>query len=760
MLHSRRDHQHTLLRLIGGYLGLGMVAIAIILAISPLPLDLNHLLLGWGIIGVSGALGYGLMGRWVQQLNQQQNYIDYLFGENPFPVWVCHRETERFLAVNRAAIATYGYSEAEFLRLRLGDLNSDRYASADRYANADRHPQPPQLYHHTRTGQELTVELTQIPCCYQNQPAQLMIIQDVTVQQQTALALQNQKVQYRILANNVPSSVVLLFDRDLYCTFAAGTDLQSFSRNQCSLEGRALAEALPPEVQACFEPLHHRALAGESFALELPLHDRTYLMSLLPIYDAQGEVSQAMSIAQDITERKRLEAQLHRSAFYDPVTHLPNKTWFLEHLQLQLTCCQAGKTGFFSVFFLELERFNSVKYSLGHSWAVQMMVATAERLVSCLNLADPVARVGDHSLALILTNLYTPLDATAIAEYIHQQLNQPLEIDSQELFSSVAIGIAVIDTPDRTEQSPEDVLQAADTAMNYARTQEGANHAIFAPQMSEAAAARFVLEADLRGAIQAQAFEVYYQPIIALETLELIGFEALMRWQHPRHGWIDPSRFIPVAEETGLMGLIDWWILGEACRQSAQWQKQWHGPQPLLLSVNVSGALLNQFGLRDRLRQVILTNRIPRGSLKLEITEPVLMQHPSAIQTILDPIHNLGIKLAVDDFGTGYSCLESLYHLPIDTIKIDTSFIQDMEQNADHLEIIGMMINLAQSLDIDITAEGIETPGQLARLRSLACRYGQGYLFHAPVPADQVLGLIERDRLGGWQIENSPFPLE
>ncbi|WP_272121343.1 EAL domain-containing protein [Spirulina major] len=749
MLQFRDPHSRPLLRLIGAYLGIGTGLVTGVGAIAnqvlqvPPAMAWLHLSFGWGAIWLSGGLAYGVLRRWTLALTQQSDYIEYLFAANPCPVWVCDARSQEFLAVNQAAIDTYGYSRAEFLQLTLWDLlTSDTSLSTTN-----------PITHRTQDGTELTVDVTHIDCTYQNRNARLTIVQDMTPQQNAVLALQDQKVQYRTLANQVPSSAVLLIDPQLRYTFAAGTTLDRLPIDQSQIEGCTLADAFSPAACAQLEPLYRRALAGESLTTELTLDQRTFLTSLAPLYDTHGRISQAMSLVQDITDRKQLEAQLHAYAYTDPVTQLPNKAWFLEQLHDHLSACQSGNTGFFTVFFLELERFNAVKYSLGHDWAEQMMVATAERLSTCLNLADPVARVGDHSLALVLTNLHTTLDATAIAEYIHQQLNQPLEIDSQELFSSVMIGIAIIDTPDRTQQDAEDVLQAADTAMNYARFYHQANHAIFEPRMSEDAIARFSLEAQLRQAIQKQDFVVFYQPIFNIASAQLVGFEALMRWEHPELGWITPSRFIPVAEETGLMGLIDWWVLGEACRQLGQWQQHWTGATPLVLTVNVSGALLNQFGFRDRLRQVTLSNRLKRGSLKLEVTEQILFEHQTATHNILDQLKNLDVKLAVDDFGTGYSCLQHLHHLPIDTLKIDASFVNTMLDNADSLEIIRIIIALSQSLQINVIAEGIETTAQLDMLRSLHCIYGQGYLFAEPVPAAGVLPFILQN-----QMSHSPEP--
>ncbi|MGB0563697.1 MAG: putative bifunctional diguanylate cyclase/phosphodiesterase, partial [Spirulinaceae cyanobacterium] len=611
-------------------------------------------------------------------------------------------------------------------------------------------------HHQTQTGKTLKVWVQSAPCTYGVQAATLVWVQNLTHHDESLAQIQSREAQYRMLASNFPQGAVMLYDQDLCYTLAAGRQLRMFQVDNQPLEGRTLLEAIEPETRQRLEPLYRRALEGESVTTELPMGDRTYRTYVGPVYDPGGNVVSGMSVTHDITDHKQMEHKLQYYAFYDQSTQLPNKIWFINHLEDQLHACQTGVAGFFSLFFLELERFDSVKYSLGHQWAEQMMLATADRLSTCLNLNDPVSRIGDHALALILNDLHTPIDANAIAEYIHQQLNQPLEIDDQELFSTVTIGIAILDSPELVEQLPADVIQAADTAMNYARMMY-LSHAIFEPSMSEQAVGRFHLETNLRWAIKREEFAVFYQPIVSLRTGDLVGFESLIRWQHPEMGWIAPSTFIPVAEETGLIGLIDWWVLGESCRHLGQWQRQYQ--RPLLMSVNASGALLSQFGFPERLRQVTLGNRLRRGSLKLEVTERVMMEQHAAATGLLEQIKNLGVQLSIDDFGTGYSCLERLHQLPIDVLKIDASFVHRMLDDQDSLEIVHTIVALAHSLSMDVLAEGVETVDQLEQLKMLACDYAQGYLFAEPIAAPAVEELLRKD----WQptvLKEGESPLE
>ncbi|NJL00694.1 MAG: phosphodiesterase [Spirulinaceae cyanobacterium SM2_1_0] len=562
------------------------------------------------------------------------------------------------------------------------------------------------------------------------------------------------------LTETEPLPPLLFTENPQACWIHEPTTLQFLAANAAASErcGYSVGELLQLSWHELAVPETVEALvaAGKLSRDRQPSNQRGQLQ------DRRGELHAAEMLVAPITyagrpacltlwrdpiARQPLAERSHQSAVDDLLTQLPNKTWFLAQLSEQLQATRAGTTSFFTILFIELERFNAVKYSLGHRLAEVMLAATVERLQTCLNLAEPVARVGDCSLAIRLDSIYTALDAEAIAEYIHQQMSQPLEVEASELFSPVSIGIAIVDSPDLAEQRSEDLLQAADTAMNHARQKLRATYAIFEPAMFELAAGRFHLETDLRQAIARQEFTIFYQPIVALDTGQLVGFESLVRWQIPNGTWVAPEHFIPVAEETGLIGLIDWWILGEASKQLGLWQQQLPPERKLVLSINASGALLSQLGFLERLRQVLATNSIQRGSLILEVTERVIVEHHLKASGMLNAIKNLGIQLAIDDFGTGYSCLERLHQLPIDILKIDRSFIELIIADPDSLEIVRAILTLARGLGMSATAEGAETVAQVKRLQALDCEFGQGYFFAEPLPSSAATQLLDRQ----WQ---------
>jgi len=590
----------------------------------------------------------------------------------------------------------------------------------------------------------------------------LCMAQDITERQRTEEELHRKDEQYRTLAHHFPNGAVFLFDRDLRYLLADGTEISKLGISSESCEGKTIQEALGQQFYEILEPIYRRALAGTASTFEIPYADWVYLVQVLPVINSSGEIYAGMVVLQDITERKQTEEQLWRYAFYDRLTDLPNRRLFLERLGQHIQKAKQGYTGFFAVLLLKLEHFEMVKYSLGHQVADQLIVATARRLEAYLEPLDTLARVGSDEFAILQTELQDSHEAIERADRIYQLLMLPFDLQGREVFSTTTIGIVLGkcgelkpkgSSPESQASSsqdflnslscpqeltyfdrPEEFLRAADTARHHAKVQAHVTHAVFNPAMHEQAVARFQLETDLRRAIERPPFQVYYQPIVSLETGKITGFEALVRWFHPTRGMVSPNEFIPIAEETGLISFIDWWVLREACAQLKIWQQVFaKDTAPLTMSVNLSGMQLSQLGLLERLDQVLRETGVEGQNLKLEITESGLLQNASSGTVILQQLKLLGVQLSIDDFGTGYSSLARLHQLPIDTLKIDRSFVNEIGNDGESLAIIRAIMTLAHSLDMDVIAEGIETQEQLSRLRSLNCEYGQGYFFSRPV---------------------------
>jgi diguanylate cyclase (GGDEF)-like protein/PAS domain S-box-containing protein len=569
----------------------------------------------------------------------------------------------------------------------------------------------------------------------------LSMVIDVTEKKKAEEELCRREQLYRTIARNYPDGAIFLFDQELRYTLADGAGLVRINLSRELLEGKTIWEIGPLETCEVLEPNYRATLAGTKTCFEIPYVNRIYAVQTLPVKNDQGDIFAGMVVAQDITERKLSEVQLRRYAFYDSLTNLPNHALFLEALEALTKKRSLGNARLFALLFLDLDGFEIVKYSLGHGFADQLIVAATEKLQRCLRSGDILARLGSDKFAILLPNIKGAHAATAIAERIHQQLMSPIDLGEHEVFAAASIGI-VLSCQEPEYRNPEDLLRAADTAMHYARVHRQASYAVFDPLMQEEARERLQLQADLRRAIAQSQFQVYYQPIISLNTGKIMGFEALIRWQHPERGMVSPDKFIPLAEETGLIGQIDRWVWWEACHQLRTWHDKFPRQANLTMSVNVSSKQLAQLGLLEQLDNLLREAGIQGRSLKLEITESAMMENSVVELVILEQLKALGIQFSIDDFGTGYSSLGRLYQLPIDTLKIDRSFVSRLGADKEALEIVRTVTTLAHILEMDVTAEGVETQEQWEQLRSLNCEYGQGYLFAKPLTSQGAEALL------------------
>ncbi|HEY9859025.1 MAG TPA: EAL domain-containing protein [Candidatus Obscuribacterales bacterium] len=459
----------------------------------------------------------------------------------------------------------------------------------------------------------------------------------------------------------------------------------------------------------------------------------------LAVRDGDHKVARMAGSQTDVTERKQVEEQLLHDAFHDVLTGLPNRALFIDRLGLAIERSKRPGSNLFAVLFLDLDRFKVINDSLGHMIGDQLLIAIARRLEACLRGGDTVARLGGDEFTILLEDIVDIHDATRIANRIHQALLSPFNLQGQEVFTSVSIGIALSETG---YDWPEDLLRDADTAMYRAKSLGRACHEVFDRTMHLRAVELLHLETDLRRAIERQELQLYYQPIVSLTTGKIHGFEALIRWQHPERGLISPAEFIPVAEETGLIVPIGLWVLREACQQTQKWQKQFSDNFPLTISVNLSGKQFSQPDLIEQIEQILQATSLDARSLKLEITESVMMENAESAAKMLLKLKALGVQLHIDDFGTGYSSLSYLHRFPIDQLKIDCSFVKRMGVDDESAEIVRAIVTLAHNLGMHVTAEGVETAEQLMHLRTLECEYGQGYFFFKPLTEKVVEKLI------------------
>jgi diguanylate cyclase (GGDEF)-like protein/PAS domain S-box-containing protein len=460
----------------------------------------------------------------------------------------------------------------------------------------------------------------------------------------------------------------------------------------------------------------------------------------LAVRDTSGKPSRMAGSQTDITGGK----------IADALTGLPNRLLFIDRLARLIEHSKRHKDYLFAVMFLDLDGFKMINDSLGHVIGDQLLVGVANRLENCLRSSDTVtrieklftiARLGGDEFTILLDQVKDPGDATLVAERLMSTLATPFIIDGKKIFTSISIGIALSSIG---YDNPEDLLRDADTAMYRAKSLGKARFAVFDLDMRASVIARLQLETDLRSGLQREEFRNFYQPIVSLDSGQITGFEALLRWQHPTRGLLQPLDFIPVAEETGMIRELGWWNLQRACRQISDWNGRRNGDLPLTMSVNLSVKQFLQPNLVAEIEKLLRETDLAPHTLRLEITESTVMVDPSAAVETLLQIKSLGVCLSIDDFGTGYSSLSYLHRFPLDTLKIDRSFTKAIGQGGDSLEIVRTILPMANSLRLNVVAEGVETAEQLAMLRKLRCEYAQGYYFSEPVSADEAGALLEK----------------
>jgi diguanylate cyclase (GGDEF)-like protein len=435
-------------------------------------------------------------------------------------------------------------------------------------------------------------------------------------------------------------------------------------------------------------------------------------------------------------ERAAAERTLAHQAAHDPLTQLPNRRLLIERLEQELGA--AKHTGVpVGLLFVDLDLFKVINDSLGHAFGDELLIAAGARIRECARETDLVARFSGDEFTVVLIGEATRERATAIAEQIIRAFSRPFTLGSHEVFTSVSIGIAFSDSRD----TPVNLLRHGDMAMYRAKARGRARFEIFQPAMDNAALQRLELEIELRRAIENNELRVYYQPEVDIESGRLVGMEALVRWQHPRRGLISPAEFMPVAEETGLVVPIGKWVMHEACRQVKEWQDTYRREIALVVSVNLSGQHLQQATLIDEVAEMLKKTGMNPAHLIIEVTETVAMAGAETTIEILSKLKSLGVRLAIDDFGTGFSSLAYLKRFPFDLLKIDKSFVDGVAHGGHDASIVQAVITLGHALGLTVIAEGVETPAQLAELRSLGSELGQGYYFARPMSDHVTEGL-------------------
>ncbi|MDJ0729268.1 MAG: EAL domain-containing protein [Crocosphaera sp.] len=552
-------------------------------------------------------------------------------------------------------------------------------------------------------------------------------------------------VWIQTIINTVNDSVILL-DKNYTILMVNQTTLDLLGYSENELINQSIVNLLDENISDIATIESNLQETIEAAYLRKNGQEVEVLLSSQSIFYEDQEIMAIICTAKDISQEKRIEqlirdnqTQLYYDLRHDKLTGLPNRRLFIEELEKSLQKAHEDTRFCFTVLLLDLDQFKLINNSYGHLMGDNLLIQIGERLKQYLHSQDVLARLGGDEFGIILNHLGNLEHTLEIVDLIKQDFARPFQLNGYEVYSSASIGITISDAK---YQKVGDILRDVDAALNQAKIKDKASYTIFRQEMHFEAVNRLQLDNDLRRAIEHQEFELRYQPIVELNTTRIIGFEALIRWQHPEKGWISPAKFIPVAEETGLIIPLSNWILNQGCQQMCEWQKLSDHSQNLIISINLSVKQFSDNNLVEKIINTVQELGMNENCLKLEITESSIIKNTEEVCSILTQLKDLGIKLSMDDFGTGYSSLSYLYRFPFDTLKIDRSFIKDMAQSIDKLRLTQTIIHLANDFGMEVIAEGIETREQLQQLQQLGCPYGQGYYFAQPLTAQEAQKVI------------------
>lgn len=569
---------------------------------------------------------------------------------------------------------------------------------------------------------------------------------DISERKQTIEALACAEAKYRSIFENAIEGLFQLSPNGYYISAnPALADLFGYaSPNDLMVELRHIDRQLyvdPSRYAKLVRQLQHQQVVS-GFEAEVYRRDGSVVwisQDVRAVRNDSGQLLYYEGSVVDITERKRTEQRLRYNASHDELTGLWNRGWFLSQVERSLRRARRHPNYRFCVLFLDLDNFKGINDSLGHIIGDRLLLEIAQRLELCLRPGDTLARLGGDEFTILMENLDSQADAVRLAQCLQQILTDPFHIDNHRIFTHASIGIAGGDLDYR---QPQDLLQAADIALYRAKKQKsGLGYVIFDRGMRAETVRRLQLETDLRGAIGNNQLRIVYQPIVALDTLQVSGFEALVRWTHPQYGNISPAEFIPIAEESGSIQALGLWVLQTACQQLHQWQHQITSCDDLFVSVNLSGQQLTP-NFIQHLDNVLSDSQLDGRTLKLEITETALMEDIEGAVELLQAIQQRQVRLCLDDFGTGYCSLNYLHRFPIEILKLDRSFVERLFSKEGKPTITQAILSLAQHLQIEVVAEGIETDEQLNYLQQLSCPYGQGYRFAKPLETPEATELL------------------
>ncbi len=581
---------------------------------------------------------------------------------------------------------------------------------------------------------------THLAIALQQATAYQQLQNELNERRQAEARLRESEQRYVTLANAVPVGIFradmagnYIYVNQHWCTISQIQDNDAY--------GLGWINSLhPDDASKVIEEWNQATLTNRKFQLEYRLqrNDRDVVWvfaQAVAEYNANRELTGYVGTITDISNLKRAEALILHNALHDPLTGLPNRMLLSERIELAINRSKRVDTYQYAVLFLDLDQFKVINDSLSHLIGDRVLIQIAQNLKSHFRSIDFLARIGGDEFVLLLEEIDGFNPVFQIIDKILNSFQKPIVIDSYEIVITASIGVVI---GNKNYDSASALLRDADIAMYRAKASGRSTYKIFGVEMHHQAVNRLTLETDLRKALAQQEFKVSYQPIIDLDQNRLVGFEALARWYHPTKGWISPSEFIPIAEEIGIIQRLSQWILRQACQQLVTWQRQFPHRCPLKMSVNLSAQELRDANLVNEIGKVLAETGLDPQYLTIEITESMLIEDINQTILLLTQLKENQIQISIDDFGTGYSSLSYLHRLPADNLKIDRSFVGQMEQDNRNFQVVSTIITLSNQLGLAVIAEGVETHQQLQWLKSLGCEFGQGYLFSRPLMPNDV----------------------